>query len=97
MKRSQNPAADTHQLALRICGVHMISVSVEDFGPPSKGADSSEASQYINLDSLRHYFNFLSNTEPASLIATTRKEIARVEKEQKAAGQSEAIKGNSVA
>ena len=70
----------------------MISVAVEDFGP------LNEASAFINLEQLRPFFNFLTNgTQVADLIAQTRANLTSLEKQQKAAGQSEAVKGNSVA
>ena len=59
----------------RICGVHVVSVVIEDFG------SAEMASELMTLDNLRHFFAFLGSTDTAVLIIRTRSDLDRLEAE----------------
>jgi len=65
-----------------ICGVHVVDVIVEDFGP------LHDAGEVIELDTMRQFFAFLQNMETASLIVRTRRGLAELEMDF-AAGQQQ--------
>jgi len=64
-----------------ICGVHVVNVVVEDFGP------IAEAGKVINLETMRQFFAFLQNKETANLMVRVRSDLIALDKDFEAGQQ----------